>query len=128
MVLNTPKWLKTLDAKSIMLIVVSIFFLISLFFGPRKIINLNQDQLNQLHKENKAWMSKYDSLEKVNKVILMRISEREELIDLKDVELNEAQTQIEELKRRRPIVKAGTLSLDANSVSEELTKYLKERR
>lgn len=128
MIVTTPKWLKGMDLKTILLVIVSALFLLSLFFGPRKIIETNKDKLNQLHKENKTLQNRFDSLEKANKVILMRLSEREQLIESKDIELNNAQTQIEALKNRRPIVKAGTLSLDANSVSEELTKYLKERK
>jgi peptidoglycan hydrolase CwlO-like protein len=126
--ITMPKWLRGLDIKSWALIILSALLILSWVFGPKKIIELNKDEINRLHKDNKVLQTRYDSLEKENKIILMRMKDRDELIQSKDAELSDAQSQIDALKNRRAVIKNEALSLNANAVSDEFTKYLKNRK
>lgn len=118
------EWLKKLDIKSIAIIVLGIALIISFLFGQHNNVDYKKDEIEELHKQNKAILKANDSLLYANKRIDQEIKDIHDKLASTAIELASTQKELRYLKNRTNEIPKYVGTLSANGVANSFTNYL----
>jgi len=117
---------KSLDIKSIFIIVLGVLLLIAVFVGQKNNPSDYQKQISVLDKDNKKLFSRIDGLKsEINKLDTFIVS-IENKIKENDVKLSKTQSQLNDLKNKKNEIPIYVNSLSANGVANAFSAYLEE--
>jgi septal ring factor EnvC (AmiA/AmiB activator) len=117
---------KSLDIKSIFIIVLGVLLLIAIFVGQKNNPSDYQKQIRVLDKDNKKLVSRNDSLKSENIKLDTFIISIENKIKENDVKLSQTQSQLNDLKKKKNETPIYVNSLSANGVANAFSDYLEE--
>lgn len=118
---------KTIDVKTIAIIILGLVLIISFFFGQNSTINKHVDEIKALQEENSALVVKNDGLVAKNIKIDKVISQINNKIDNNSTQLLKTQVELIKLKNKKNEIPSYVNRLSANGVANEFTKYLDKR-
>lgn len=118
------EWLKKLDIKSIAIIVLGVALIFSFVFGQHNNIDNHKDEINELHKENKAILKANDSLILLNSRIDGEINQIHSKLSQTVLELDSTKKQLSDLKNRTHEIPKYVGHLSANGVASSFANYL----
>jgi len=121
------EFLKKLDIKTWFIIILGIALIISFFFGQGNKVDSHKDELKALHESNTALLKSNDSLKMVNAKLDAKIADINKILDVDATVLNNTQTELKELKKRKNETPIYVNHLSANGVSNAFSDYLKNR-
>ena len=121
------EWLKKLDIKSIAIIVLGIALIISFLFGQHNNVDYQKDDIEELHKQNKANLKANDSLLYANKRIDQEIKDIHDKLASTAIELASTQKELRYLKNRTNEIPKYVGTLSANGIASSLTDYLNSK-
>ena len=121
------EFLKKLDFKTILILILGIGLIISFMFGQKSVIDEHKVEIKKMHEENSRMILRNDSLFKYNTKI-----EAEMLLINKKLKENEVfiantQLQINKLNKRKNEVSNHVNNLSAISLSNGFTDYLQSK-
>ena len=121
------EFLKKLDFKTILILILGIGLIISFMFGQKSVIDEHKVEIKKMHEENSRMILRNDSLFKYNTKI-----EAEMLLINKKLKENEVfiantQLQINKLNKRKNEVSNHVNNLSAISLSNGFTDYLQTK-
>lgn len=119
--------IKSLDIKTIAIIVLGIALVISFLFGQKSHIDTHKDEIANLHKLNSSISSKNDSLVNVNKSLDMVINEINKKLNDNSNKLANTEIELDKLKKRKNEIPTYVNNLSANGVSNAFSNYLETK-
>lgn len=119
--------LKTLDTKSIIIIILASLLLLFTVFQPNRKINQYKDDIKTLHEKNKKLLYSNDSLKLVNKKIDSELEKIYGVIKLHEKLIVQYNNTINDLKNRENETSNRVNVLNADGVAIEFTNYIKKR-
>lgn len=121
---NKTNWL---DAKTLIIMLLSIAILIIYFAASNGYIFNNKTEIDKLHKENSILLTKNDSIKELNNELSNQIGGLEELTYDLHNQLDSANLEIKRLKRIKNEIPTKVNRMSANSVANEFSKYLETK-
>ena len=119
--------LKTLDTKSIIIIILASLLLIFTVFQPNRKINQYKDEIKTLHQKNQKLLYTSDSLRLVNKQIDVELQKIYGVIKLHEKLIVQYNNTINDLKKQQNETSNRVNVLNADGVATEFTNYIKKR-
>jgi NCAIR mutase (PurE)-related protein len=119
--------LKTLDTKSIIIIILASLLLIFTIFQPNKKINNYKDEIKVLHEKNEKLLHTNDSLAIVNQKIDKELKNIYGIIKITEKLITQYDNRIIELKNKQDETSNRVNVLSADGVASEFTNYIKKR-
>lgn len=119
--------LKTLDTKSIIIIILATLLLIFTVFQPNRKIYKYKDEIKTLHQKNEKLLNTNDSLKLVNKKIDEELQKIYGVIKLHEKLIVQYNNTINDLKNQQDETSNRVNILNADGVAIELTNYIKKR-
>lgn len=119
--------LKTLDTKSIIIIILASLLLIFTIFQPNKKINNYKDEIKVLHEKNEKLLHTNDSLAIVNQNIDKELKNIYGIIKITEKLITQYDNRINELKNKQDETSNRVNVLSADGVASEFTNYIKKR-
>jgi cell division protein FtsB len=113
-----------LDAKSIIIILLSIL-LLALLIGKPNVID--DKQIQGLHDSNDSLMTINDSLHKLIHGLNVKIDTTEMLVNINQKLLEESEIKIKKLKDENSKINIRIRNMSSNDVSDAFTNYLNKR-
>ena len=113
-----------LDAKSIIIILLSIL-LLALLIGKPNVID--DKQIQGLHDSNDSLMTINDSLHKLIHGLNVKIDTTEMLVNINQKLLEESEIKIKKLKDENSKINIRIRNMSSNDVSNAFTDYLNKR-
>ena len=114
--------------KNVIMIVMGLFLIILVVFKTSPSIDSNKNEIKTLEIQNKMLRNSFDSLSKENIKLDSLILVNQQVIDKKEILISEANHLIDRLNKRRINVAETTLTMTADEVSQNFTKYLKSKK
>lgn len=121
------EFLKKLDLKSIVILILGLALIISFIFGQHNNIDYNKDEIDNLHKKNVIITKMNDSLIKVNAVIDSQIHDINKKLAETTIQLDSIKKELQILKKKNNEIPKYVSSLSANGVANAFTNYLKTK-
>lgn len=119
--------LKTLDTKSIIIIILASLLLIFTIFQPNKKINNYKDEIKVLHEKNEKLLHTNDSLAIANQKIDKELKNIYGIIKITEKLITQYDNRIIELKNKQDETSNRVNVLSADGVASEFTNYIKKR-
>jgi hypothetical protein len=119
--------LKTLDTKSIIIIILASLLLIFTVFQPNKKIDQYKDEIKTLHQKNEKLLHTSDSLKLVNEQIDAELQKIYGVIKLHEKLIVQYNNTIIDLKKQQNETSNRVNVLNADGVAAEFTNYIKKR-
>jgi septal ring factor EnvC (AmiA/AmiB activator) len=119
--------LKTLDTKSIIIIILASLLLIFTVFQPNKKIDQYKDEIKTLHQKNEKLLHTSDSLKLVNEQIDAELQKIYGVIKLHEKLIVQYNNTIIALKKQQNETSNRVNVLNADGVAAEFTNYIKKR-
>lgn len=119
--------LKTLDTKSIIIIILASLLLIFTIFQPNKKINNYKDEIKVLHEKNEKLLHTNDSLAIANQKIDKELKNIYGIIKITEKLITQYDNRINELKNKQDETSNRVNVLSADGVASEFTNYIKKR-
>lgn len=119
--------LKTLDTKSIIIIILASLLLIFTVFQPNRKIDQYKDEIKTLHQKNKKLLHTSDSLRLVNVQIDAELQKIYGVIKLHEKLIVQYNNTIIDLKKQQNETSNRVNVLNADGVATEFTNYIKKR-
>ena len=119
--------LKTLDIKSIIIIILTTLLLIFTVLQPNRKINEYKDEIKILHQNNKKLLHTSDSLKIVNQRIGLELNKIYDVIKLHETLITKYNNTINDLKKQQDETRNRVNVLNADGVATEFTNYIKKR-
>ena len=119
--------LKTLDTKSIIIIIIASLLLIFTIFQPNKKINNYKDEIKVLHEKNEKLLHTNDSLAIANQKIDKELKNIYGIIKITEKLITQYDNRINELKNKQDETSNRVNVLSADGVASEFTNYIKKR-
>jgi hypothetical protein len=119
--------LKTLDTKSIIIIILASLLLIFTVFQPNRKIDQYKDEIKTLHQKNKKLLYTSDSLRLVNVQIDAELQKIYGVIKLHEKLIVQYNNTIIDLKKQQNETSNRVNVLNADGVAAEFTNYIKKR-
>ena len=113
-----------LDAKSIIIILLSLLLLALLIGNPNVI---DDKQIQGLHDSNDSLMTINDSLHKLIHGLNVKIDTTEMLVNINQKLLEESEIKIKKLKDENSKINIRIRNMSSNDVSDAFTNYLNKR-
>jgi chromosome segregation ATPase len=115
------------DIKVIFIFILAGALILSFIFRPSKPINMYEDEISNLRKENEKFIRINDSLKEVNGVLDSKIDSLTIKVGKINDEINKKDKEIINLENDKDKISGIVRKLNANGVSRELTEYLERR-
>jgi len=119
--------LKTLDIKSIIIIILASLLLIFTVFQPNRKIDQYKDEIKILHQKNEKLLYTSDSLRLVNVQIDAELQKIYSVIKLHEKLIVQYNNTIKDLKKQQDETSNRVNVLNADGVATEFTNYIKKR-
>lgn len=119
--------LKTLDTKSIIIIILASLLLIFTVFQPNRKIDQYKDEIKTLHQKNQKLLHTSDSLRLVNEQIDAELQKIYGVIKLHEKLIVQYNNTINDLKKQQNETSNRVNVLNADGVAAEFTNYIKKR-
>jgi septal ring factor EnvC (AmiA/AmiB activator) len=119
--------LKTLDTKSIIIIILASLLLIFTVFQPNRKIDQYKDEIKTLHQKNEKLLHTSDSLKLVNEQIDVELQKIYGIIKLHEKLIVQYNNTINDLKKQQDETSNRVNVLNADGVAAEFTNYIKKR-
>lgn len=119
--------LKTLDTKSIIIIILASLLLIFTVFQPNRKIDQYKDEIKTLHQKNEKLLYTSDSLRLVNEQIDAELQKIYGVIKLHEKLIVQYNNTINDLKKQQNETSNRVNVLNADGVAAEFTNYIKKR-
>jgi hypothetical protein len=119
--------LKNLDAKSIIIIILTSLLVIFTIFQPNKKIETYKDEIEVLHQKNKELLHSNDSLKIVNQKIDKELEKIYGIIRITEKLIVQYDNRINDLKNKQNETSNRVNVLNADGVASEFTNYIKKR-
>ena len=119
--------IKTLDTKSIIIIILASLLLIFTIFQPNKKINNYKDEIKVLHEKNEKLLHTNDSLAIANQKIDKELKNIYGIIKITEKLITQYDNRIIELKNKQDETSNRVNVLSADGVASEFTNYIKKR-
>jgi hypothetical protein len=119
--------LKTLDIKSIIIIILASLLLIFTVFQPNRKIDQYKDEIKTLHQKNEKLLYTSDSLRLVNVQIDAELQKIYGVIKLHEKLIVQYNNTINDLKKQQDETSNRVNVLNADGVAAEFTNYIKKR-
>jgi septal ring factor EnvC (AmiA/AmiB activator) len=119
--------LKTLDTKSIIIIILASLLLIFTVFQPNRKIDQYKDEIKTLHQKNEKLLHTSDSLRLVNEQIDAELQKIYGVIKLHEKLIVQYNNTINDLKKQQNETSNRVNVLNADGVAAEFTNYIKKR-
>jgi hypothetical protein len=119
--------LKTLDIKSIIIIILASLLLIFTIFQPNRKIDQYKDDIKTLHQKNEKLLHTSDSLRLVNIQIDAELQKIYGVIKLHEKLIVQYNNTIKDLKKQQDETSNRVNVLSADGVATEFTNYIKKR-
>lgn len=119
--------LKTLDTKSIIIIILASLLLIFTVFQPNRKIDQYKDEIKTLHQKNEKLLHTSDSLKLVNEQIDAELQKIYGVIKLHEKLIVQYNNTINDLKKQQDETSNRVNVLNADGVAAEFTNYIKKR-
>ena len=119
--------LKTLDTKSIIIIILASLLLIFTVFQPNRKIDQYKDEIKTLHQKNEKLLYTSDSLKLVNEQIDAELQKIYGVIKLHEKLIVQYNNTINDLKKQQDETSNRVNVLNADGVAAEFTNYIKKR-
>jgi hypothetical protein len=119
--------LKTLDIKSIIIIILASLLLIFTVFQPNRKIDQYKDEIKILHQKNEKLLYTSDSLRLVNVQIDAELQKIYGVIKLHEKLIVQYNNTIKDLKKQQDETSNRVNVLNADGVATEFTNYIKKR-
>jgi len=119
--------LKTLDIKSIIIIILASLLLIFTVFQPNRKIDQYKDEIKILHQKNEKLLYTSDSLKLVNEQIDAELQKIYGIIKLHEKLIVQYNNTIIDLKKQQNETSNRVNVLNADGVAAEFTNYIKKR-
>ena len=119
--------LKNLDAKSIIIIILTSLLVIFTIFQPNKKIETYKDEIEVLHQKNKELLHSNDSLKIVNQKIDKELEKIYGIIRITEKLIVQYDNRINNLKNKQDEISNRVNILSADGVAIEFTNYIKKR-
>jgi hypothetical protein len=119
--------LKTLDTKSIIIIILITLLLIFTVFQPNRKIDQHKDEIEILHQKNDKLLHTNDSLKIVNQRIDLELNKIYGVIKLHENLIMKYNNTINNLKKQQDETSNRVNVLNADGVATEFTDYIKKR-
>ena len=119
--------LKTLDTKSIIIVILASLLVIFTIFQPNKKIHTYKDEIKALHKKNEKLLHSNDSLKVVNQKIDAELEKIYGIIKITEKLIVQYDNRINNLKNKQDEISNRVNILSADGVAIEFTNYIKKR-
>jgi hypothetical protein len=119
--------LKSIDKKTVIIIVLGIALVVSFFFVHKSNINTHSDDIATLDKNNKELLHKNDSLKALDITLDSTYVKLSRELDVNKKKLADTQLELENLKKRQNEIPVYVNHLSANGVTKSFTDYLETR-
>lgn len=119
--------LKTLDTKSIIIIILTTLLLIFTVFQPNRKIDQHKGEIEFLHQKNEKLLHANDSLKLVNQRIDLELNKIYSVIKLHENLITKYNNTINDLKKQQDETSNRVNVLNADGVATEFTDYIKKR-
>jgi len=119
--------LKTLDTKSIIIIILASLLLIFTVFQPNRKIDQYKDEIKTLHQKNEKLLHTSDSLKLVNEQIDVELQKIYGIIKLHEKLIVQYNNTINDLKKQQDETSNRVNVLNDDGVAAEFTNYIKKR-
>ncbi len=119
--------LKTLDTKSIIIIILASLLLIFTVFQPNRKIDQYKYEIKTLHQKNEKLLHTSDSLRLVNEQIDAELQKIYGVIKLHEKLIVHYNNTINDLKKQQNETSNRVNVLNADGVAAEFTNYIKKR-
>jgi hypothetical protein len=119
--------LKTLDTKSIIILILASLLVIFTLLKPNKEINTYKDEIKSLHQRNSKLLNTNDSLKLVNKNIDTELKKIYGIIRITEKLIVQYDNRINDLKHKQDEISNRVNILSADGVAIEFTNYIKKR-
>jgi len=116
-----------IDIKIIFILVLGVALVLSILLRPSKDINKYEEEINLLNHQNEMLLGNNDSISLLNEKLIKDIIVLEENVEVVNVKLKYSDTQIKKLKNKKNEVYSNVIIMDANSVTINISEYLKRR-
>lgn len=116
-----------IDIKVIFILILAGLLILSYIFRPTKGIDMYEDEINALRKENERLISSNDSIKVLNDKLDIEIKELSELIDSTQSKLSDNEEKIKDLENGKGKVSGYVKTLNADDIAKSLTEYLNKR-
>lgn len=124
MIKNIFSKIKSLDSKSLLVLILLVALIFSVLFTIRTTALYPKNEIKRLKQENQILSKKNDSLILVNKNIDIKLAELDLIINNKNKKLAETELELKNLKKKRNEILIYVNRLSASDVARELSKYL----
>ena len=124
---NIKDYLKNLDPKDILIVILCFLLIINFFFGQSNKIDYGVDEIKLLHQQTDNLLKQNDSLKKENIKIDCYIKAINEKIDNNSKELEKTKLELNNLKNKRIENDNYVNHLSNDGVADEFTKYLNNK-
>ena len=118
--------LKTLDTKSIIILILATLLVIFTIFQPNKNIHTYKDEIKALHQKNEKLLHSNDSLKVVNKKIDKELEKIYGIIKITEKLIVQYDNRINNLKNKQDEISNRVNILSADGVAIEFTNYIKK--
>jgi hypothetical protein len=119
--------LKTLDTKSIIIVILASLLVIFTIFQPNKKIHTYKDEIKALHQKNEKLLHSNDSLKVVNQKIDVELEKIYGIIKITEKLIVQYDNRINNLKNKQDEISNRVNILSADGVAIEFTNYIKKR-
>lgn len=116
-----------LDIKTIFIILLGLVIVFMILFRPKPNTEYYQNQIDTLREKNKNLLHKSDSLKQLNFKLSNEINSLNKKVDSINVYLEDNQKEIKRLKKRKNEIFNYVNTMDANSVTNGFSDYIKGR-
>jgi predicted RNase H-like nuclease (RuvC/YqgF family) len=121
-------FLKKIDIKSLLIIILLIMFTVSMLTRPASVnVKYYEEEIKKLNIVNEKILLKNDSISLENLKLDETLENINSKIDSIDKELASKDYKIKELKRKKDEIPKNVFNMGADDVTRSLTEYLKRR-